>query len=390
MLPAYCTNVVAGRTLEETCSNVERTFGAVRALVSPGAPLPIGLWLSARAVAQLSESIDGPTALRDRLAAAGLEIRTLNAFPYHHFHDAEVKERVYEPHWADTRRALYTAELADMLPSLLPPGTATASISTVPLGWRARFSLEGCGASIGVASALLEQTVRHLARVEDRTGVRVTVDLEPEPGCMLDRTADVTGFFEHVLLARRGEPDPRRYIGVCHDVCHAAVMFEDQRTVLRAYRHAGIRVNKVQVSSAITADGSPESLAVLAGFAEPRWLHQTCVRAPDGTVRFHADIPWALAAEPVGEWRTHFHVPVFAARLGVLGTTQDAIGECLDEIASWPADERPLVELETYAWDALPDGAREGTALVDGIVREIQWCATRMESAAAAAGRSDA
>ena len=62
MLPAYCTNVVAGRTLEETCSNVERTFGAVRALVSPGAPLPIGLWLSARAVAQLSESIDGPTA----------------------------------------------------------------------------------------------------------------------------------------------------------------------------------------------------------------------------------------------------------------------------------------------------------------------------------------
>jgi hypothetical protein len=90
----------------------------------------------------------------------------------------------------------------------------------------------------------------------------------------------------------------------------------------------------------------------------------------------------------VGEWRTHFHVPVFAARLGVLGTTQDAIGECLDEVASWPTDERPLVELETYAWDALPDGAREGTALVDGIVREIQWCAARMESAAA--GRSDA
>jgi hypothetical protein len=48
------------------------------------------------------------------------------------------------------------------------------------------------------------------------------------------------------------------------------------------------------------------------------------------------------------------------------------------------------VELETYAWDALPDGAREGTALVDGIVREIRWCAARMESAAAAAGRSDA
>jgi sugar phosphate isomerase/epimerase len=343
--------------------------------------LPIGLWLSARAAEQLSESIGGGTELRDRLAAAGLSIVTLNGFPYQDFHGSEVKLRVYEPHWANTRRALHTQRLADLLPDLLTPGARTASISTLPLGWRALFSQEGCGASIGIASALLEQTVRHLARLEDQTGIRITVDLEPEPGCMLDRAADVVGFFEHALQTRRGEPDPRRYIGVCHDVCHAAVMFEDQRAVLHAYRTAGISVNKVQVSSAVVANGSTESLAALAAFSEPRYLHQTCVRTSDGAVKFFEDLPLALSAshkDLTSEWRTHFHVPIFAAQLGGLGTTQSAIIDCLTEIDSWPSDQRPVLEIETYAWDVLPSAIRDESDLVDGIAREITWCAEQI------------
>ena len=368
---------MAGRTIRETCEHVERVFVPVRDRVSPNGMLPIGLWLSARAAEQLSESIGGGTELRDRLAAAGLSIVTLNGFPYQDFHGSEVKLRVYEPHWANTRRALHTQRLADLLPDLLTPGARTASISTLPLGWRALFSQEGCGASIGIASALLEQTVRHLARLEDRTGIRVTVDLEPEPGCMLDRAADVVGFFEHALQTRRGEPDPRRYIGVCHDICHAAVMFEDQRAVLHAYRTAGISVNKVQVSSAVVANGSTESLAALAAFSEPRYLHQTCVRTSDGVVKFFEDLPLALSAgnsDVASEWRTHFHVPIFAAHLGGLGTTQSAILDCLTEIDSWPSDQRPVLEIETYAWDVLPSAIRDESDLVDGIAREITWC----------------
>lgn len=378
MLPAYCTNVVAGRTIKETCEHVERIFVPVRDRVSPNGMLPLGLWLSARSAEQLSESIGGGAELRDRLAAQGLSIVTLNGFPYQDFHGSEVKLRVYEPHWANTRRALHTQRLADLLPDLLAPGTRTASISTLPLGWRALFIQEGCGSSIGIASALLEQTIRHLARLEDRTGIRVTVDLEPEPGCMLDRAADVVGFFEHALQARRGEPDPRRYIGVCHDVCHAAVMFEDQRAVLQAYRAAGISVNKIQVSSAVVANGSAESLAALAAFSEPRYLHQTCVRAPDGVVKFFEDLPLALAAGTqglAGEWRTHFHVPIFATHMGCLGTTQSTILECLAEIHSWPSNERPILEIETYAWDVLPGATRDATGLVHGITQEINWCA---------------
>lgn len=380
MFPAYCTNVVAGRTLEATRAAVIRTMGGVRARLGVSDALPIGLWLSARAADELASESDGARRLRDELARAGLSVVTLNGFPYHDFHQPVVKHAVYEPHWADVRRLLHTQRLADLLPGLLPEGTRTASISTLPLGWRARFSLEGCGASVGLAGVMLEQLVSHLARVEDRTGVLVTVDLEPEPGCMLDRPQDAVGFLLHALHARPGAPDPRRYVGICHDTCHAAVMFDGQRESLRAYRDAGIRVHKVQLSSALACDGSPESLAVLAAYAEPRWLHQTCVRARDGTVRFWEDIPHALAAEPEGEWRTHFHVPLFSARLGALGTTQPAVEECLAEIASWPAGDRPAFEAETYAWDVLPREATQGEALEDGIAAELRWAADQLRA----------
>ena len=78
MLPAYCTNVVAGRTIRETCEHVERVFVPVRDRVCPTGMLPLGLWLSARSAEQLAESIGGGAELRDRLAAVGLSIVTLN------------------------------------------------------------------------------------------------------------------------------------------------------------------------------------------------------------------------------------------------------------------------------------------------------------------------
>jgi xylose isomerase len=60
----------------------------------------------------------------------------------------------------------------------------------VPIGWRPDFSNEGCGASVGLAASQLEWMAGKLAELEESTGVRITLDLEPEPGCMLDRVAD--------------------------------------------------------------------------------------------------------------------------------------------------------------------------------------------------------
>src|SRR5690606_39102934 len=119
---------------------------------------------------------------------------------------------------------------------------------------------------------------------------------------------------------------------VCHDVCHSAVMFEPQAEAIDAYRRAGITVGKVQVSSAVRApEMTPEAREQLSRFDEPRYLHQTCVRrSPDAEPTFYEDLPQALASEPDGgEWRVHFHVPVYLESFGHLETSRADILECL-------------------------------------------------------------
>lgn len=368
---AYGTNAFAGRNLAETESSLRGHVVAAREIL--GAPrLAIGLWLSAAALAELPDR-DAVLRLRERLAQIGLDVVTLNGFPYGDFHREVVKLDVYEPSWARPERLAFTRRLAEVLADLVPDGIRDASISSLPIGWRPKFTNEGCGSSVGLAAAQLETLARDLAAIEERTGVRIHVDLEPEPGCVLDRAEHVVELFER-CLRRSGDLDPHRYLGVCHDVCHSAVMFEPQSEAIARYREAGIRIGKVQVSSAIeTRLDDAEGRAALARFAEPRYLHQTTVRA-DATDVAYEDLPHALAAARSGVARTHFHVPIDLATIGPLATTQADIDACLAALGA----DRPVLEIETYAWAVLPAPLRP-SRLADGIAREIRWLESRLD-----------
>ncbi len=366
---AYCTNVHAGADLAQTEANLAMHATRVRELVAPDGTLPIGLWLSAISAGELDRR-DAVRRLRDRLDRMGLAVVTLNGFPFVDFHDHVIKHAVYEPHWARPERLAYTIRLANILVDLLPDGVHDASISTVPIGWRPTFTNEGCGSSVGIAAAQLDAMVGHLRRIEAEHGVLMHLDLEPEPGCLLDRAEHVVSFFDDCL---RSTSDARRYLGVCHDICHSAVMFEEQADALVLYREAGIRVGKVQVSSAIEADGSRPSLQELARFDEPKYLHQTCVRLADGECRFFEDLRPAIGLPPKGTFRTHFHVPIFLETIGGLRTTRAEILACL---AALPRAEMPTLEIETYAWPVLPESMRP-VSLAEGIAAEISWLRER-------------
>ncbi|MDZ4755384.1 MAG: metabolite traffic protein EboE [Phycisphaerae bacterium] len=358
---AYCTNVHAGANLAQMEQNLAVHAAKVRALVAPDAPLPIGLWLSAAAAAELT-SAENTRRLRDRIEALGLAVVTLNGFPFSDFHQSVVKHRVYEPHWADSARRAFTIQLANILVDLLPDGVRDASISTLPIGWRATFSDDPGG--LQVAAAQLEAVASHLHMIEMERGVLLHVDLEPEPGCVLDRAQHVVDFFDRWFGSAS---HVRRHIGVCHDICHSAVMFEDQTTALDLYRDAAIRVGKVQVSSAVESDGAASGLAL---FDEERYLHQTCVRMAGGNVRFFEDLGLALEQRLPGTHRTHFHVPIFLSSIDKLRTTQIEIGRCLRALRAEHAV--PVLEIETYAWSVLPATMRPAS-LADGIAREVRW-----------------
>jgi hypothetical protein len=370
---AYCTNVHPGDTLARTKAMLEQHAVRVRTLFAPEGTLGIGLWLSAQAARDLLAEREGLVRFRAWLEERSLAVRTLNGFPYGDFHGETVKTRVYHPHWADPNRSMYTLDLANILARLVEPGTPTASISTVPIGWRPDFTNEGCGASVGLAAAQLEWTAGKLAEIEDATGVRITLDLEPEPGCLLDQAEHVVSLFDQCLSSAAA----RTHLGVCHDICHSAVMFEEQDDALALYARHAVRVGKIQVSSALSCGGAPKEIAELAQFAENRYMHQTCALLGSGEVRFFEDLDLALDAMPDGPMRTHFHVPVHLDEIGRLRTTSRQIPIAL---AAASKVDPPVFEVETYAWTVLPPHLRERD-LAAGIAKELAWTRDALEAA---------
>ena len=178
----------------------------------------------------------------------------------------------------------------------------------------------------------------------------------------------------------------RRHLGVCLDVCHAAVEFETARHSVGALRCAGIEIAKLQLSSALVVPHmSDEAAALLRRFDDGVYLHQVVERSSTGLTRF-LDLPDALAAwssEPPprrrdAEWRVHCHVPVFhEAPLGGLATTQQTLLDMLD--LQRKEGVSPHLEVETYTWDVLPPELASGS-LDAAIAREIGWIRERLVS----------
>lgn len=376
----YCTNVHAGATYQQTLENLEKHAVGVRQRVSPTEPMGVGLWLSARAARQLLE--EGRLAeFREWLSERGLLPFTFNGFPHGDFHQDVVKFKVYHPDWSEDGRLEYTIDLANIFACLLPEG-GEGSISTLPLGWSEDFRQSG--ERLSRAAEGLRSVSAHLARLEAERGKLIHLNLEPEPGCRLTTSEDLVEFFEQHLLGGADEDVVRRHLRVCHDVCHAAVMFEDQEAVLDCYQRAGIAIGKVQLSSAIRARfdrlddaRTASALAQLRSFAEDRYLHQTAIRrgSEGGASEFIPDLPEALgrarnAGSRLGEWRVHFHVPLYLKEFGLLETTQDTVRECLSIVRRYSSVKH--FEAETYAWSVLPTELQQAD-LADGIAREIDW-----------------
>jgi sugar phosphate isomerase/epimerase len=367
---SYCTNVHPAEDLDGVVAQFDRYAEPVRRLVGTDV-LGLGLWLPASLAAVLADDRDARRALRAELDARGLEVYTLNAFPYGGFHDEVVKHSVYQPQWTDPRRLEYTVDCAIVLADLLPDSARYGSISTLPLAWRTPWDEADDAAAAG-ALAELTGMLDGMARANGRP-IRLAV--EPEPGCVLDSVADAVAW-----LAPRVDP---RYVGLCLDTCHLAVSFADPARTVAAIYDAGLSVVKVQASAALQVDepgGEPARLA-LADFTEPRYLHQVRERTGDGGVVGADDIPQALIELPAQRaWRVHFHVPLHARPAAPLSATTDVLRGAITALEAAVDGDLPHIEVETYTWSVLPETAGGGgdTALIRGIAAELRWAAAQL------------
>jgi hypothetical protein len=359
---AYCTNVHAAEDLDGVIGQLARYAEPVRLRLGTGR-LGLGLWLAAGVVEELAADPAALRRLRRELDVRGLEVVTLNAFPYAGFHQPVVKKAVYLPSWADPERLSYSLSCARVLAGLLPDDTAGGSVSTVPLAWRAPWRPEQAAA----ARRALDTLAGGLAELHAATGRRIRVGLEPEPGCVIETTGQAVTELSTV---------DREWIGVCLDTCHLAVAFEDPAAAIGRLEGAGLPIVKAQASAALQADDPLGARAELSGFAEPRFLHQVKAEV-DGSCRSADDLPDALGgALPVAvPWRVHFHVPVHAAAAPPLRTTAATLTGTLAELFGTPRARTDHVEVETYTWSVLPERDRPSGAagLVEGIAAELAW-----------------
>jgi hypothetical protein len=405
LLVAYSTNVHPGEDLDQVYRSLRQYTLPVRDRVF-GKRSQAGLELRL-GIGAARELLD-PGA-RERfgrfLEEGGLRLFSINAYPLLDFHQKRVKESVFRPPWTDPRRALWTRAISCILADLLPAGV-TGSVSTLGGSYRAW----GHGVRVWdrIARGYLE-VVETLAALEEGTGKRIVLAVEPEPDTTFECSDDLVSFFEDHLLPQARARWKRRWSGawvesllrrhftVNLDTCHLSVVFRKPHLEMERLARAGIAIGKVHVTSAL-AVARPRSAGrayqELRALREPRYLHQ--VRGADsaGEPVFAApdlgELPPRLEGRRPGkagsrreagdlgrleELRAHFHVPIHAARWRGLATTQSETREAV--VAAVQSRRCRQLVIETYTWPLL---ARE-EALVAGIAREFRWLLKVIEEA---------
>jgi sugar phosphate isomerase/epimerase len=365
----YCTNIHPADGWEAVRANLARVAPALKQQLAPSGRFGVGLRLSAREARELLAA--GPLdAFRAFLDEHGLYVAIINGFPYGPFHGTPVKADVYAPDWRDDARVAYTLDLIEILSRLLPPDL-DGGVSTAPLSYKRWVRADDRDAWDSIARNIM-RVAEALARVHDERGALIHLDLEPEPDCLLETTDETVRFFDRHLSS----PAHREHVRVCFDCCHVSVEHEDPLTALETYRQAGVKIGRVQLSSALDVDlpadaaGAARVADRLRLFADPVYLHQVVEQQTGGRRQF-PDLDEALAHRPpdAAHWRIHFHVPLFMHDYDGLGSTQHDVATVIGAAASQRFTRH--LEIETYTWDVLPGALKMD--VVSSIAREYMW-----------------
>jgi len=388
---SYCTNIHSGESWKDHFEAIKKNFPGIKKQVSPDKNMGIGLRLSNSASTDLLDPNEVQvfnTWLNDNNAY----VFTMNGFPYGDFHHAIVKDQVHAPDWISNERLEYTIRLFKILAELLPQGME-GGISTSPLSYRHWFPTEELSEQAKkTATHNIILVAEELYKFKMERGIRMHLDIEPEPDGMLETGAEFIAWFENMLipmaksiLSERlqiSESDAeeciKEHICLCYDVCHFAIGYEQHSEILEQLDKKGIRTGKIQISAALKADmpedaNSRASIAeAFSKYNEPTYLHQVVARNADRSLVRYRDLPQALndsQNHTVNEWRAHFHVPVFAEDLGLLRSTQSDIVDVLEIQKNRPFTDH--MEVETYTWEVLPETLK--MPIDQSIIRELNW-----------------
>ena len=284
------------------------------------------------------------------------------------FHGERVKEKVYQPDWSDPERLAYTIRVAELGVEL---GMDNFCISTLSGGFRTDDDMR----KIDTYIHHWLEWVQWARLLEERTGQRVALALEPEPFNTMEDESDAICIW-HTLVGQGAkryipESDLKRYLGLCFDTCHFSVRYVPLISSWERLKAHGMPVHKIQVSVAPrwTKSMGQEALEQFFKWEEPVYLHQSFAQV-DGERHDFLDLDQAKNFRGrIEEWRTHFHVPIHQSH------REDSTGHDLIEFLAHikKEKEQPLLEVETYSFASMGDQWGEPEPLEQSIAKEMLW-----------------
>lgn len=365
-------------------STIQGSLAPINQAINDDSPVGVSVRLSQSA---LSDEELTAESLRTLLDENGLTLRGFSSVSI----GGGAKEQVHQPDWRTEERLSFMFPATNLAAEFATPDQEIG-ITTNALSYRRWVDVDMPGNWAALTLNVI-RIVQHLAGIHDRTGITLHIDLEPEPGSVLRDSADVVTFFRKWLLPRGGamlsdrmslgegsaSDIILRHVRVALDTAHAAVVWDDAAASLDAFAGLGIRIGRLQASSALEVNvpTDSESQKVLSEhltqFVSPSLLQQVVARQDDEIVRRFDDLPDAI--EVVGNsggqtWRIHTHAPLLADRFGGFSSTRQDTAEWLQEISARGIDVG-MIELRSANWDVVPHDDRG--PLETMIMQEAEW-----------------
>lgn len=383
----YCSNIHPGEDWETHFLVLKNNIPQIKAAVSPHNSMGIGLRLANQASIDLLEKSNFD-AFKNWLSANDCYVFTMNGFPYGNFHGVAVKDQVHAPDWTTSERTNYTVRMFGLLAKLLSDNLAEGGISTSPLSYRFWWKTpESLSKATEEATKNIVLVVESLIELQKQTGKTLHLDIEPEPDGILENSQEFIEWYKNYLLpigikqlkskgfsSTQASKYIKTHVQLCYDVCHFAVGFEAPQNVIGSLKKEDLKVGKIQISSALKIDflsNGFQKLEAIAQYNEPTYLHQVVAQKKDGSFCKFQDLNEAIANfdATISSWRVHFHVPLFLAQYGLLGSTQSDIIDTINLHKKVPFTNH--LEVETYTWGVLPTEFQ--APLNESIIREMNW-----------------
>jgi sugar phosphate isomerase/epimerase len=210
-----------------------------------------------------------------------------------------VKDQVHAPDWTSDERVAYTIRMFQLLSRLLPNHLTEGGISTSPLSYRFWWKDEtALTQAIQTATQNMLTVVDELLLIAEDTGKILHLDIEPEPDGILENSGEFIDWYQNTLIPMAIEHFAQKsiseektieiihtHIQLCYDICHFGVSYEEPQPAIDKLNELGIKVGKIQISSAIKVDFTSDAAAKLQAivqYDEPTYLHQVVALRTDG------------------------------------------------------------------------------------------------------------